>query len=69
MENYGWCSNPAHGGTDHNRRSNCVRFISDQDATALLMAEARAHDRQAIAAGMAPDGGQAARYVAEHRPY
>jgi hypothetical protein len=69
LDEYGWCENAEHGGTDHRKRSSCVKFISDRDHTAALLQEARLWQREAERHGFPSDGGQAARYVAEHRPY
>ncbi len=40
----GWCSNPAHGGYDHELNAKCVDPVTDADHTVRLMAEACRHD-------------------------
>lgn len=67
---YGWCENrTGHGGYEHTQRPDCINFLSDDEMTTRLMAEAAEADRKTIHAW--PSGGtnQAAAYVAEHRPY
>lgn len=46
---YGWCDNPRHDRTDHPRSPFCENFVSDDEHTARLLAEAREHDARATA--------------------
>jgi len=67
---YGWCENrTAHGVYDHARQPDCINFVSDDEMTARLTAEAAAADRKTIHVWPSGATSQAAAYVAEHRPY
>lgn len=59
---YGWCGNPRHSKFDHMYAPTCFHFISDEDHTLNLLAQARKEDLRTTY-------NKEAAYVAEHRPY
>ncbi|MBU8839130.1 hypothetical protein [Mycolicibacterium goodii] len=70
-ETIGWCdTRDAHDGrVDHHRQPACRNFVSDAAHTALLISQAREHDRNVT--HRYPNGAttREAAYVDEHRPY
>lgn len=67
---YGWCDNRAeHGAYEHTRRPDCVNFVSDDELTARLRAEAIEADRRTVHVWPSGATSQSEAYVADYRPY
>ncbi|MFL0177068.1 hypothetical protein [Mycobacterium sp. SMC-13] len=52
-----------------NTPPDCINFLSDEEMTTRLMAEAAEADRKTIHAWPSGATNQAAAYIDEHRPY